>query len=151
MSLRKNPETTGAWLRLAMRICLVSSGCDHPPDLHPALCKASHPDLSATCLQWLSKCQLWGKYHRAEPSWCPSLDSALGTHSPPRGSLPGSPGNENKQRQQSPGSDASALVAYTDGFCLKIISTPHFPSVEKGRADPSLKPLSDERASWKLS
>lgn len=54
MSFQKNPETMGTWLKLALWICLGSSRYNTqlnpprapPPDLHPALCKASLLGLS---------------------------------------------------------------------------------------------------------
>lgn len=89
--------------------CKLRIRTSHP---HPAPCKSSpqaSPPHHHAC-RWLSKCQLGGKYHRAEPSGGPSLDLALGTHSPPRCSPSGSLGSENKQRQRPPGFSASCCL-----------------------------------------
>ena len=144
----------GTWLRLATRICSVSSGNNTPPprhrtpDLHPALCKASLPGLSATSptLQVVAQ-QMPAREQISQggASRCPSLGLALGTHSPPHRSLTGSLGSENKQiKATAPRCGYLSLpLAACTGLCLKITSTRHFRS--RGEGQGCGRPVSETR------
>lgn len=142
MPLRRSLEALGFWLGLAPRIFVVHWGMNLNPPPRPVefhtLPRRQHLPLASLphrhVCRWLSKCQLWSKYHRAASSGGPLPGSGSGHTLPTSPQPDGLPQEQKQTKQEPPGWVPLPLSACTDAFDLKTMSAPHFHLRGGGRA-----------------
>lgn len=133
MPLRRSLEALGFWLGLAPWIFVVHWGMNLNPTLprgvpHPASHAAPAPASlpHRHVCRWLSKCQLWSKYHRAASSGGPLPGSGSGHALLTSPQPDGLPQEQKQTKQEPPGWVPLPLSVCIDAFDLKTMSAPHF-------------------------